>query len=432
MRGEQKWSPMTVGRTSRTAAAVSAGPRPRRATDPAHADRTRRLWAALPPDLAKVFRPRAAEAAREILQEIQRGVPEYARPLEGPFGEIITAGVESAIMQFIERLGHPGGLGEDEAAMFRGLGRLEFAEGRSPDSLQAAYRIGARMAWRRMSELCQRIGVPAAVLGLLAESLFAYIDELSTLSLEGYALAQARTAGAIERRRKRLVDLLLADPPASPEAIADLAVAAAWHLPEQVAVVALKCHDQSGEHPVPTFDDSVLVDLEGASPRLVAADPRLCVPFLGTELPRWRAAVGPVVPVAEARQSWLLAQRAQQAVQRGLLPDKAVTDCADHLSALWLLSDELLMRTLADRALAPLAALTEKQRARLSETLLAWLQTHGGAPEIAARLGVHPQTVRYRLHQLEKLFGERLRDQDTRFDIELSLRALRLLESTPT
>uniref|UniRef100_UPI00373FE05C helix-turn-helix domain-containing protein n=1 Tax=Streptomyces rimosus TaxID=1927 RepID=UPI00373FE05C len=34
---------------------------------------------------------------------------------------------------------------------------------------------------------------------------------------------------------------------------------------------------------------------------------------------------------------------------------------------------------------------------RLAETLLAWLETRGSAPEVAARLGVHLQTVRYRL-----------------------------------
>ena len=40
----------------------------------------------------------------------------------------------------------------------------------------------------------------------------------------------------------------------------------------------------------------------------------------------------------------------------------------------------------------------------------------------AAELGVHPQTVRYRLRQLRELFGTRLEDPDARFELSLALR----------
>jgi hypothetical protein len=43
------------------------------------------------------------------------------------------------------------------------------------------------------------------------------------------------------------------------------------------------------------------------------------------------------------------------------------------------------------------------------------------------RLHVHPQTVRYRLRQLEELFGDQLLDPDLRFDLEIVLRARALL-----
>ncbi|MGH2714951.1 MAG: helix-turn-helix domain-containing protein, partial [Thermoleophilaceae bacterium] len=39
----------------------------------------------------------------------------------------------------------------------------------------------------------------------------------------------------------------------------------------------------------------------------------------------------------------------------------------------------------------------------------------------------HPQTVRYRLARLRELFGERLDEPDGRFELELALRARRLL-----
>lgn len=44
-------------------------------------------------------------------------------------------------------------------------------------------------------------------------------------------------------------------------------------------------------------------------------------------------------------------------------------------------------------------------------------------PDVAARLHVHPQTVRYRLRQLEKLFGDALHDSDARLELILALRS---------
>ncbi len=98
----------------------------------------------------------------------------------------------------------------------------------------------------------------------------------------------------------------------------------------------------------------------------------------------------------------------------------------DHLSTLLLLQDEPLAHALAARWLRPLADLTPRQSERLEVTLLAWLEG-GGAPEAAKALSVHPQTVRYRMRQLEKLFGTGLRDPRTRFELEMALRSRRLM-----
>ena len=61
-------------------------------------------------------------------------------------------------------------------------------------------------------------------------------------------------------------------------------------------------------------------------------------------------------------------------------------------------------------------------RARLTETLRAWLDRPGQVQAVAAELGVHPQTVRYRLRQLRELFGTRLEDPEARFELSLALR----------
>ncbi len=112
---------------------------------------------------------------------------------------------------------------------------------------------------------------------------------------------------------------------------------------------------------------------------------------------------------------------------RGVIRDRPVAWCRDHLSTLWLLADEFLVSELIKRALTPLSGLTAKQRNRIGETLLAWLDTRGSAPEIAERLEIHPQTVRYRMRQVEKLFGPALDDPRSRLELEIALRASRLL-----
>ncbi|SEL13529.1 helix-turn-helix domain-containing protein [Streptacidiphilus jiangxiensis] len=49
---------------------------------------------------------------------------------------------------------------------------------------------------------------------------------------------------------------------------------------------------------------------------------------------------------------------------------------------------------------------------------------------MAAELGVHPQTVRYRMRTLERLFGSRLENGEERLGIEVALRAARLQART--
>lgn len=95
----------------------------------------------------------------------------------------------------------------------------------------------------------------------------------------------------------------------------------------------------------------------------------------------------------------------------------------EHLAALLVHSDGALTELLRTRLFAPLEAMTDKQQDRLLETLRAWLDSQANVVEIAERLQVHPQTVRYRMRQLQATFGELLRDPAARFEMELVLRA---------
>ena len=103
--------------------------------------------------------------------------------------------------------------------------------GRSLDSLLAAYRVGARVAWRRFAATGAAAGLEPETLYLLAESIFAYIDVLSAESAEGHALEQSAVAGEAEMRRRRLVRLLVREPAADAELVEAAAGDADWRLP---------------------------------------------------------------------------------------------------------------------------------------------------------------------------------------------------------
>ena len=109
-------------------------------------------------------------------------------------------------------------------------------------------------------------------------------------------------------------------------------------------------------------------------------------------------------------------------LEEGRIAGQGMVASDDHLPELILHRDESLAEALRVRALAPLEQETSRSHERLAETLLAWLDHQGSVPATAATLHVHPQTVRYRLGRLRELFGERLDDPRSRFELELALR----------
>ncbi len=387
----------------------------------------RALWSAIPPELSARMRTHSTELVREVIGEIQGAVPAYAQPLEGEFRDVLVRSVEMAVVRCFDAGDDVSGAEQHWTSAFTYAGKVEYAQGRTMDALQTAVRVGARVVWRRMSAVGRATGVPTETLFTLADRIFAYVDEVCAIAIAGYTEAQGSATGALERRRRQLLKQILANPAVSPQAIADLASTTDWVVPEQVSVIALEHRPDAHRDPASILGGELLVDLESADPCVIVADPDRHLGRLARELAGRRAVVGPMVPLAEAHRSLACARRALALVQRGVLPDRPVTRCADHLSALVLLSDEFLLAQLTQRTMAPFANLTPKQQERLTTTLLAWLETRGGINDIATRLDVHPQTVRYRMHQIEELLGDRIDDPQERLCMEIALRARTLL-----
>src|SRR6185312_1689429 len=197
----------------------------------------RTTFAAVPPEAADVLRPTLPALADEMIAAIAVEVPDYARAMEGTFGQMVRLGVEVALGRFMDMIADPTMDVTRARDTYVNLGRGEFHAGRSLDALLAAYRVGARLAWRRFVEAGKEAGLPPEALFSLGEAMFAYIDEISAESADGYAEEQSAAAGESQRRRRRLIRLLAQYPASAPEAIRTAAQSAGWPLPKRVAAL---------------------------------------------------------------------------------------------------------------------------------------------------------------------------------------------------
>jgi hypothetical protein len=380
-----------------------------------------RPWEALPAALAAPLGRGVELTGEEIVEAIRGGVPAYGRPLEGEFGHGLRDGVAAALRQFLGLIGGAAEAGALDRRLYRDLGRFEFREGRTLESLLAAYRLGARVAWRRAAVAAHDAGHDAETLALLAEAIFAYIDELSAASAEGYASEQSASVHETERRRGVLLALLVQHPPADPAAVEQAARAAGWALPERVAALAWEADGSRVSHLPP----DALRGREEETPVAVIPDPdapgrpaQLAAATAGVS-----AALGPAVSWRDAGRSLRRARQALDLGARGLLDTEPLVHADEHLAALLLHAEPELVAELAARRLAPLLALPGRSPERLAATLRAWLDHQGNVPAVARALDVHPQTVRYRMRHVRDLFGDALDDPGARFELALALRA---------
>ncbi|SDC41318.1 PucR family transcriptional regulator [Actinokineospora iranica] len=359
---------------------------------------------------------------RDIAAEV-RGYAEIAR-LPDALLEPLVDTIRTTVLGCVEAMVHPEEyVGEEWAAIFR-FRRGELTEGAHRKLLLRAYRIGGQIAWRHAAEYARRHGVTSTAVARSAEVIFAYLSAVSSFA------PPAAAAASVAVVRARLLRMLLDEQAASGPHLAEVAQEADWDLHAAVRVVALRRREGADHSPRANLGSQVLLDLDGPQPCAVVVASRVPATWLATTLraalPGWTAAIGTVTPIGKVRDSLRVANLAIDLVERGLIQVEApdgIVHCADHLLTLTLLADDFLIAELVGRELAPLKSLKAYQRHRLLATLNAWFATRGRVADMAERLRVHPQTIRYRVGRLQELFGEQLADPRNRFDLELAVRA---------
>ena len=382
----------------------------------------------LPGAVAERLRADLSAVAERTVAAIVVEVPSYADAFGGEMGRAIENAVELALGGFLELATTTGGAdaGTPVDRALEGayaLGRGEARDGRSMDALLAAYRVGARVAWRELSGPAVTAGLAADALARFAELVFAYIDRLSAASVAGHTDELATTGRVRQRLLERLAFLLAAGAPA-----ADLAAAAeraTWTPPRSLTAVLLPETRAGGA--LVLLDPRTLQvggDLPGLDPE--AGQAVLLVPDAGgsaragllRSLEGRDAVVGPARAWQEVAGSFA---RALRAARLGFSVVGAALDTDRVLADLVLRADGDALADLRAQVLAPLERLPAAAREKLTGTLRSWLLHHGRRERVAAELFVHPQTVRYRMGQLRQLFGDRLEDPATVLALTVAL-----------
>jgi hypothetical protein len=300
-------------------------------------------------------------------------------------------------------------------------------EGRGVEDFQRLLFSSARALWRTVNSLGED-EYHANTLDAIANAQFVFFDAATAAFNMGYRSQGPRFLVDQHRNRRLLAEMLLAEDP-DMDSVTALARQVDWPLPRTVAAVALS--PRQGRRPGhPMLSGEFLIHHHGSASWLLLPDPDGTARSRSLEAmaPDWIVAIGPTVPVEQAFHSLASARDTLALVRQGSISDTGLVRSDDHFSLLVLFRSRAIIDGVASDRLAPLEKVSPAQRRRLAATLLALLERNFNATAAGADLCLHPQTVRYRLHQLQELFGDALQDPRARLELQLILHARLTLE----
>lgn len=381
------------------------------------------------PDMLDGVTRALAEVDQEYADFLARGRAEAVPPAELAIRRLVWGAEQAA------RADRPGAAapqadghradrppGDEEIwSVFGELGREQRRCDLPVGDLLSAYQAGGRAAWRHIAATAVAGRLPAAALAALAEELFSLVDHLGAVTIAGYVAEQVGAADLREQLRDALAERLLSDR-ADGGAVEVAARRASWPLPAGAAVVFVQADDQAGRQALARLGSECLQLRHTPLPGAIVPD--LAAPGrrkrLEAALRGCTALVGPVVELRRLPESGRLAEAAVRTLPRQRLEDGPVF-VDEHLDTLIVHRDPELLEALRQQVLRPLAQAAPASQEALRQTLRAWLTHMGNRRAIADELGIHPQTVRYRLARLQELFGPALEDPAGRLQMLLAL-----------
>jgi DNA-binding PucR family transcriptional regulator len=384
-----------------------------------------------------------------IVETLRRDITDY-RPLDADAALIQS--VEAATrrtLQLVLRLWRERRrLSPGDRVVMGMIGTQRAEQGVDLESLLAGVRIGRGIGWTHTVEAARRIDAgPEAVraLGDMAALLFEIVDDIRDAMASGYSRVEDTRSKARERTRSQVFDDLLSGAFEEDDEIVVRARNFGFDLrrPHGLVLVTTARADQD-RATIRTAVASLLPSLGNTADVSMTSD---VTPHVVVVVPMstmtWdevteavqkmsrsqRVTAVLASPVAGARGLHAAYRRA-----RDLLPIAVSVFRRPHVVE----ADELVVYQILrgsraedrddflQRTLGPVLHLPEVQRTPLLETLDALHEGSGHTETAAAMLGVHTNTVRYRIGRIHHLTGLRYDHPPDRFKLEVATILLRM------
>lgn len=362
---------------------------------------------------ARRLQPDTPAVGERIMAAVESAIPAYATLPEGPRRE--TRAIATwAVQRLLEMWVDGSTLTEADRRRFHGVGVARATDGRPLLAVLRAYRVAAVEATDLVLE-GSRSTLDVDDVVALNRTLLTSIEDLSEALFGGYTLAQDRLADDRERSLGGLVHDLPSGRHVSRDVLRDRSAQLGITLPDRwCVIVAAPLHDQqltAGD----AADFAAVVPRPGGATVLHLLREETVVVLVPD------AADPPAVADELAFRGWRACLIDGTATDR--LPEtcRVATDCvlaanetvgggdllglADALYVGMLVGNPAVEPTAM--AAATLGALTDLKHRHLLDGVRAYLH-HGSATEAATALGLHPQTMRYRLRRAASLTGRDL------------------------
>lgn len=376
--------------------------------------------------VADQLEPQAEAIAGRMVRAYEREIPGYGDLADAALRADVQA-VSAAMVRTwltVMATGRPA-----SAELLRPLtegARRRVVQGIDLESMLRAYRIGIRVMWSELvAAPAWRGSAPHGLMGQVATWALDFADRITTAVAGAYADEAAHVAREREHRRSGLLSVVLAgageqrrgpDELGRPHRVVVVSLPADLPLAELEAV-GCTLEDEAGALLWTVRHCSVVAAVPAAPGGAAALRARLAT--LGTG-PRCIGIGGPAEGAAETRHSYAEATDAAQFGPRLAPAPDGVYDYRELAAVVALVADPVRARRFVATALEPLAPVLTRRWA--VPTVQAYLACQGRLKEVAAVLGIHHNTVKYRLAELRPLLDEIAADGDGAATLLLALR----------
>jgi hypothetical protein len=393
---------------------------------------------------------RADVIVESVIMEVRRDVPEYRPPAADP---ALVEGIEQTMRRavlMVLRLWREGkrNLTTGDRVVMSTLGSQRAEQGVPLDSLLSSVRIARSIGWSHAVSVAESLDSgpdTIAVLGELASVLFDIVDDVSDAVIAGYDRVHDQRLRSRERTRSQVFDDLLGGRFGEDDEILVRARTFGFDLRRPHGLILLTTIRPEQDRSVlrgavaallPSIGNAAEVSVgNDVAPHMVLVVPSSAatweevVEATQRVSRQHRITAVVVAPIAGARAIHAAYRRAAE-----LLPLATTVFRRPHVAEAGDLVVYQILRgsraedraDFLERTLGPILHLPEAQRTPLLDTLDALHEGSGHTETAAGMLGVHTNTVRYRIGRIHHLTGLRYDHPPDRFKLEVATILLRM------